>query len=237
MIDQALCLDALRGRLLALEVATTGSTTLSATANGFARASGSFITDGFEVGMEVLPAGFSTPNNQYCVITHVAALAMRVEGGMTVQTAGSGRSIVAGLPEGQAWDNVAYTPAVGRPYIVEQLVPATTDLVTFSAANGQVEETGLYRLHWFGLTGTGSAGIRKPVGAIMARFAPGSGLGTLADGSTLRVGGGSGNVTGGRGGPRVPGPRAGQLRRVGGWTVCTIDVPWQARSTNAVLTP
>jgi hypothetical protein len=54
---------ALRGRVLTLSVATTGTTSLAATATGYTRAAGSFVTDGFKPGMEVLAAGFATSGN------------------------------------------------------------------------------------------------------------------------------------------------------------------------------
>ena len=55
--------------------ATTGTTTLSQTATSITRASGSFVTDGFTVGMEVEVSGFSGSGaNGQMVVTAVAAL-------------------------------------------------------------------------------------------------------------------------------------------------------------------
>ena len=72
MIDHLAALLALRGRALTLSVATTGSTSLSATTTGYARAAGSFITDGLVVGAEITASGFTTPaNNGQGVVTAV----------------------------------------------------------------------------------------------------------------------------------------------------------------------
>lgn len=60
---------------------TTGSTALSATSTGYARAAGSFLADGFAVGMLVSGAGFTTPgNNAPKVLTAVGALTMSAPG-------------------------------------------------------------------------------------------------------------------------------------------------------------
>jgi len=60
--------------------ATTGAlTTIAATASGFSRTAGSFITDGFRVGMIVNVSGFTAPalsNNARYVLTDVQALTL-----------------------------------------------------------------------------------------------------------------------------------------------------------------
>lgn len=59
--------------------ATTGVTTLSQSATQITRASGSFVTDGFEVGQVAEVAGFAGPGaNGTVLITAVAALALDV---------------------------------------------------------------------------------------------------------------------------------------------------------------
>jgi hypothetical protein len=78
MLNHLAALIACRTRLATLEVCTTGTTTLEATATGFVRLAGSFVTDGFQVGMEVLPAGFTSTARQ--VVKNVAALTLTVEG-------------------------------------------------------------------------------------------------------------------------------------------------------------
>lgn len=229
MIDLAAAQLALRNRAIGLSVCTTGSTTLSATATGYARASGSFVTDGFAVGMEILASGFtSAANNGYAVVTSVSALALGVSGGRTAEAAGSGRTLAVGLPELRRWENTdpltdgaPSEPTRGRPYIEEDFVPATATVFTFPANGGQVEETGLYVIRWYGLAGTGMSAVRQSVGALRARFSPGTPL--TVSGATLRV--------------RADlGPFSGPVRPDGrGWAICTLTVPWLARSVNAVI--
>lgn len=222
MIDATLAQLALRNRAIALSVCTTGSTSLSATTTGYARAAGSFVTDGFQVGMELLAAGFSeATNNGYSVIEAVTAGALRISGGRTVEVAGSGKTLTVGLPQGRAWENVKFTPVAGRPYIEEDFVPQPSRLRTFPASGGIVEEPGLYILKWYGLSRTDVVAIRKCVDALKARFAPGTGI-TLSDGNVVRV--------------RTDiGPFAGQIVPIaGGWSVLTLTVPWLARSTNTI---
>jgi len=221
VIDTMAATLALRGRALALSVCTTGSTTLSATSTGFARASGSFVTDGFQVGMELLASGFSAANNGYAVVESVSALALKIAGGRSVQAAAGSRTLTVGLPEGRSWENTEYTPTAGRPYVEEDMVPATSRLWTFPSDGGQLEETGLYVIRWYGLAGRGIGGLRRSVDALKARFAAGTPI--AMDAGTLRV--------------RADlGPFAGAVRQIdGGWALCTVTVPWLARSQNAVV--
>jgi hypothetical protein len=214
---------ALRGRVLTLSVATTGTTSLAATATGYTRAAGSFVTDGFKPGMEVLAAGFATSgNNGYKILTAVAAGTLTVSSSTTMSTeaAGGNESIVCGLPETRAWENVTTTPVPGRWYIEEDYVPATQQLITMPANSGTVEERGLYTLKLYGLSGYGVSSIRKAADAVLALFAPGTTVTAASDVVRVRT-----DVA----------PWAGQLLPLeGGWTVVTITVPFAARTTNTV---
>ena len=61
MIDSVSVQTSFRARARTVSVATTGSVQLSATTTGYHRASGSFIADGFQAGMEITyVTGFST---------------------------------------------------------------------------------------------------------------------------------------------------------------------------------
>lgn len=70
----------LQGVLLSADWAApadTGVTTISATATGFSRASGSFLTDGFAVGQTVVSTGFAGSGfNGKSIVTSVSALTM-----------------------------------------------------------------------------------------------------------------------------------------------------------------
>ena len=238
MIDHQLATLALRNRALALSVCTTGSVTLSVTTTGYARADGgSFLTDGFVLGMEILAAGFTAgANNGNGIITALTATLMTVGDAYTVtlgatgytvaartlavEAAAAGRTISVGLPAMRAWENTNLTPVTGKPYLEEDYVPATTRLLSAPARNGEVEETGLYMLKWYGLSGKGVSALRKSVDALKLRYTPGT---TMAAGShTVRVRTDTATQTG----QIIP--------LTGGWSVLTLTVPWWAMSTNAI---
>ena len=83
---------------------TTGLTSLSATATGYARAAGSFITDGFLVGTPITVTGFGTVgNNGTAVVTAVTATSLTVDRILIPEAAGTGRRIVG--------------PQTGRPAV------------------------------------------------------------------------------------------------------------------------
>jgi len=227
---------ALRNRALALVAYTTGSTSLSVTTTGYARASGSFVTDGFKVGMEILASGFTTTaNNGQGVIRAVAAGSMTVDAytvtlgstgytaaarTLATEAAAAGRTVAVGLPAMRAWEDFPFTPVAGKPFLEEDFVPATHTLMSAPASGGEIEETGLYVLKWYGLSGVQAAATRKCVDALKARFTPGTNI--TAGSHTLRCGGN-------------PAAWAGQLMPHGdGWSVVTLTVPWWAQSTNTI---
>lgn len=218
MLDLLATHLALRNRALTLSVCTTGSQSLSATATGYARAAGSFITDGFVVGQEILTTGFAA--NGYHVLTGVTALALTVADTVAVEGAAGGRTISVGLPVLRAFENTTFTPTVGRPYFEEDFVPATNSLVTLPAAGGIVMETGLYVAKWYGLSNVGISALRKSVDALKLLFAPGTRL--TAGSNTVRV----------RSDTAV---RTGQIIPLdGGWSVLTLTIPWQSETINQV---
>ena len=220
MIDNTVTQLAFRARAATLSVATTGSTTLSASATGYARAAGSFVADGFVVGMELAASGFTVAgNNGPHVIASVTALALSCTG-CAIDGAAVGRTITVGLPGILADENLTISPDPTRPYLEEDYAPATNRGVTFPLQGGVVEETGLYVLKWYGLANTGIASIRKGVDALKALFAPGT---TIASGpNTVYV-------------RSDVGPWSSQLLPQGnGFTVCTLTVPWRARTSNTI---
>lgn len=218
---------ALRNRAIGVTVATTGSTSLSATSTGYARAAGSFLTDGFAVGMEItLVTGFSvSANNQATtaqgrVITGVTATAITCSGCATDAVA-SGRVITVGLPFCRAWENTIFTPVSGFPWVDEDMVPATSEMISAPYSGGTVMETGLYVLKYYGLAGKDVSAIFKSMNALLARFTPGTSL--TAATQTVRVRGDQG-------------PFVGQIIYLEGnvWAVATLTVPYRVYSTNAI---
>lgn len=211
---------ALRQLLLTLDVATTGSTTLEATATGYSRASGSFITDGFAVGMEVVGTGFSdSDNNEAKTITAVTATTLGCDG-CAVEAAGTGRTLSVGLPELRAWENIAFTPETGRPYVTEQYLPGPTlkeTLGTFA----ELELRPMYVVTIYAVANRGLAAAAKYADALLALFAPGTTV-TATNGDTLRV-------------RNDVGPFRGQLLHDSpGWALIPVTIPLRVRSTNSV---
>lgn len=221
MIDKTALLLALRNRALTYVGPATGSMSLAAITTGYTRASGSFITDGFQVGQEITPAGFAT--NTVRVVTRVEALTLTVDtvgGALTAEGAAGSRSLSVTLPAIRAWDNVTVTPIAGRPYLEEDFVPATSELISIPLNGGQVEETGLYILKWYGLANKGSAGIRKCMDGLMALFAPGTALTAGSDVVWIRD---------------DIGPATSQIVPQGtDRAVCALTIPWLARTTNLI---
>lgn len=218
MIDHTAATLAFRNRALSVSVCTTGASTLSATTTGYARTAGSFVTDGFAPGMEVTPTGFTS--NPVDIVTAVATLTLTVATARTAENAAAGRTISVGLPAHRAWENTDFTPVSGKPFVEEDYVPATNTLITLPADTGQLEETGLYILKWYGLATYGVTAIRKSIDAVKALFAPGTAL--TAGSNTVRV-------------RTDTGPYAGQLLPQGnGWSVVVLTVPWRTRTTNAI---
>jgi hypothetical protein len=218
MIDHSAIQLACRARARSLSVCTTGAMSLAATASGYTRASGSFLTDGFRVGMEVTPAGFSHTTKR--TITAVTALTMSVNGAaVTVQTASAGRTLSVGLPSSQAWENVAHTPAVGTPWVSEAYVPGALARVTMGSL-GQLEALGLYVLSVYGPTGIDTAALYGYATALVSHFAPDTPL-ALSTGDTTRVRG-------------RPAPSVGQVLLLdGGWAALTVTIPILTRVTNS----
>lgn len=208
---------ALRNRALAVSVATTGATTLSATATGYARAAGSFVTDGFKVGMEITPTGFTS--NPVDVLDAVAALALTTKSARSVEAAAGGRTIAALFPALRSFENAALTPVTGRHFIEEDFVPATHRLLSGPANGGEVVEEGEYFLKWYGIPGSGISALRKSVDALKARFTPGTNL--TAGSHTVRV---RGEV----------GPQTGQIIPLTNHAVLVLRIPWQVYSLNVI---
>lgn len=217
--NMALVHLALRTRAFATTISTTGTMILSATVTGYARTTGSFITDGFAVGQEVVPSGFGP--NVVGVITAVTALTLSVTPNGGSKAAAAGRALVVGVPTIRGTENVIVSPMSGRPYIVEEFEPAGGVLRAGPAANGVREETGLYHLRWYGLANTGMLGIRQAVQALEARFTPGTTLPAGAD--TVRI---RGDVA----------PFVSRIApRDDNWAVCVLSIPWRVFSTNVII--
>ncbi len=218
MIDNLAIQLALRTRALTLSVATTGSMSLSATASGYARTTGSFVTDGFVRGMEVQPTGFT--NNPVGTITAVAPLTLTINGGRTVETSASSRTLSVGLPSDRAWEGVQFTPTEGKPYVGEQYIPGPSSQVTMGPL-GDIEFTGLYQLQVNVPANSGISADGKYADKILNLFPPRTAI-TLSTGDVLRV---RSDVNPYRGQRLYPSP---------GWAVIPITIPFRLRTANSI---
>lgn len=237
MIDHGQMQLALRSRLLALEVCTTGSTDLAATATGYTRSAGSFIADGFKLGMEITASGFGTAaNNGTGVITALTATVMTVsaytvandddgvptptERTLEAEAEAAGRTIATALPVMRTWENTPTRPAAGKPYVSEQYIPGPTRQVTVGQ-DGQLEVTPQYQVQVSVPENTGSGAAREYADALMGLFAPGTSM-TLTNGDVLRV-------------RTDTGPFSGQLQRgEAGWVVLPVTFPCRLRTQNQI---
>lgn len=218
MLDLVAVQLALRNRAIAVSVCTTGSATLAATVDGYTRLTGSFITDGFKLGMEVTPTGFTQTTTG--VVVGVTALTLTIDGGRTVEASGSGRTLAVGLPALRAWEHVKFEPIQNRPYVDEDFMPTGSELLSFPAQSGILEERGIYVLRYHGVANRLLSGIQNPVAALKALFTPGTGL--TAGSNVVRVRSDIGPYSG----PILPDGK--------GFEVCTLTVPWFGHSNNAI---
>lgn len=217
MIDLLAAHLALRNRALAFAGPATGTMALAATADGYSRATGSFVTDGFQVGMEITPAGFAT--NTVDTIKSVTATNLYTVKARAVEVSAGSRSISVGLPALRAWEGDVFTPTIGRQYIDEDFSQDTSVLLG-ARDGGQVQEQGLYVLKWYGLTGYGMAGLRKSVDTLKLLFAPGTSL--TAGSNVVRVRTDIAPNTGGL------------VHLASGYSVLVLTVPWWSLTTNAI---
>lgn len=217
MIDNLAILLALRTLAQTLSVTTTGSTSLSATATGYARLAGSFVSDGFVVGQEVTPAAFTatTPG----VITAIATLTMTIAGGRTAESATSGRTLSVGLPANRAWENVSLTPIAKRWHVIEQYLPGPASQITLGPL-GEIETLPQYVLTLYGIEKTGAEALSKAADALLALFAPRTPI-SVAVGSSLTV-------------RTDVAPTRSQIRHgEPGWSFTTLKIPLRYRTANS----
>jgi hypothetical protein len=218
MLNHRLAKLAFRNRAASTVVATTGSTTLGANAQGYTRASGSFVTDGFYVGMEVVPTGF--PQIAPGIVTAVTATLLSIQGGRTVAAADTARSLTVGLPTLRAYENKPLTTIGDRPFIAEQWVPSPGVVTTIPARSGRHAETGYSIWNWYGIAGVETDALDVQADALLARFAPWTPI-TLSNGVIMMV-------------RTKPAPFRSQIINVEGRPVVTISIPWEVSTRNVV---
>lgn len=216
MINHTATHIALRAHAFACVVATTGSTTLAATATGYTRQSGSFLTDGFAKGMEVTPSGFTQTATG--VIEEITALTMTVKGGRTAAPSASGRSLVAYLPSLRGYENVPITPVADEPYCTEEYLPGGAGLATLGSF-GELEVRPTYVVSVYAPQGGDVLAIRKTLDALLTHFAPNTPIAVGSDRAIVR-----GDVA----------PTPTPIRQLeDGWAVASLSIPLRLRTANS----
>jgi len=218
VINHKAIVTALGDHLLDLSVCTTGSITVTVTSTAYTRASGSFVTDGFEPGMEVAGTGFNeSENNSAKTILGVSALSLTCSG-LTAEGAGS-RTLSVGLPAGQAWENVHYEPTTGDPWIEENYLPGPMEQITLGSF-GELEVFPTYVIKVYTPINVGMSAIRSYVDAILSHFAPRTELTVANHAVMVRT---------------QPAPYSGQILRLdSGFVVCPVTVPLRVRTANTI---
>jgi hypothetical protein len=216
--------NAMRTRALTLSVCTTGSISMSTTATTYVRATGSFIADGFAVGMEITPSGFTT-STVSVIIGPLTATTITVKGPLAVDAAGAGRTLTVGFPSLRTFENAALNtsdglPVTGQPYAEENYLPGPSGQVTIGS-NGQIEVTPMYSLKINVPIKTGISADGRYADALLDLFTPRTAI-TLSNGDILRV-------------RTDVGPFRGQrLLASPGFSVIPITIPFRLRTANSI---
>jgi hypothetical protein len=214
---------ALRAHALALPaVARTTGVDLAATATGYVRSDGgSFLTDGFMAGMEVVPTGFT--ETLPGIVTSLSATSLTIAGGRDVEAAAPGRTLSVALPSLQAWENDIF-PAEGtdlsnRWYVDEDYLPGPS-VVRTTGPGRRVDTQPAYVLTLYGPPNFGVLAHFTLADALLNHFAPHTAL-FPSSGDVLRV---RGDVA----------PYRGQLTVREGFALITVTLPLWLRTVNSI---
>lgn len=183
MIKHVAVQYACRTLVQTLSVCTTGSVTLTATTTGYTRAAGSFVTDGFAVGMEITPTGFAS--NPVDTITWLNATTITTQSSRTAESALTAQ-LAVGLPRTGVWENLSASPSVGQPWWQEQYLPGPSPRQTTLGATGWLEYFPVYGVVLNVPRESGFLAASSYADALIGLFAPGTVL-TPSDGSDARV--------------------------------------------------
>ena len=213
--------QACQAKLVTLSVASTGAISLSATTTAYVRTVGSFLSDGFYAGMEIVASGMTEAgNNGAGTVLAVSALVLTMDRTLTVEVAAAGKTLAVGLPLFREWDNEGLTPTAGSPYVEEELLPGPVVQLTVCKENGKLELTPQYVAHVSVPEGKGSDAASAYADALLSLFKAHSTI-TLGNGDLLRVEGGTA-------------PYRGQLiQRKPGWASVPVTIPLRMTTINS----
>lgn len=218
MINHRAAREAWQSHVLATLLATTGVIALSATASGYARATGSFVDDGFVIGMEVTPVGFDA--NVVDVVTEVSALELRTATPHAAEGAASGRLLAAWLPRRRAFGGTL-DPVAGQSSMRFEYVPATHAAIAGNGSSTLGIDTGLYVVTMIAPTEHGEELFDATLQPLLDACTPGTKL--LAGAQVVSV-------------PWNPSARRGQVLpyAIAGLSYAQATIPWTAQSRTVV---
>lgn len=164
-----------RAHLLETVIATTGSTNLAATAQGYTRAAGSFIADGFAPGLEIMREGFSS-----AVIDIVDWISddgdeLRTVNAHAVQAAAAARTLIAIPPRAMRFGARKPTDvAVDRPYWHDRWLggPSRSRSTFFRDGPIRITTDPLYEVNLYGRVNDEDLAVQVAADAIGRQFHP-----------------------------------------------------------------
>jgi hypothetical protein len=221
MIDHLANLLALRNIITSLTVVSTGTGEFGSNAYGFTRGSGSFIVDGFVVGMEVTPFGFT--NDAPAIVTAVTAGQLMVSGGRTPEPQEPEKYLVCAFPgivqwEGTQLSDEQLADLVRRWSAEEDYVPGPVRGETFCRPGGFLEGDPMYVVRIYAPGGTGAAAMYKMADALLRLFPPNDAI-VLPGGDVLRV-------------RSDTAPYRGQMTTRTGRSLVVVTIPLRIRAVN-----
>jgi hypothetical protein len=161
---------AFRERLLTVVDVDASPGSVTASGGVYARASGSWITDGFRIGQEVQVTGVGS--GTVVRVKSLTASTLTTTG--TATGSGASPRFLVGLPQGRAWEGQGvYRPTLGQPYISEAYVPANAARITQgSGASPTIQHDINANVTLFYPASEGTEAIERMAGAIQAHFMP-----------------------------------------------------------------
>lgn len=220
MLDHADVQLKLRALLATMVAATTGLTSLTATSTGYTRQTGSFLADGFAVGMEVTPTNMATTTPS--TLLSVSALSMTANKAITAQASGASRMLEARLPSDVQYGNLRSAHINGQPYFEEEYDYGPT-VMPVTGPFGTLIAEPIYILRVFVVSGVDVIAHSRYANALLSLFPPTKTL-ALASGDTLRV-------------RSDPAPFANGINireDVPSWSVLPITIPLRAYTRNLI---
>lgn len=211
MVDDLAILLAVRTHLLTLSV-VDASDAFTGTATGYTRAAGSFVADGFVVGMEVVPS-LAGVDRAVGVVLSVTAGVINISN----STGADADRLRVGLPQKQAWENMIFEPTDRLWYMEEDYLPGPRAQITLGP-NGELDIEPAYVLRLYGIAGSGVGALYHVASSVLRLFRPGLAMQTT-DGTIVRV-------------RSDPAPFRGQtLNQGGSHAAIAITIPLRARTT------